>query len=181
MSKIGMAPVKIPEGVETKIEGQKITIKGPKGSLERVLNDEIKIENEDGKLKLSVAKKSDDTAALWGLNRALVANLVEGVTKGFEKKLQVLGVGYKVQVQGKKLALSLGFSHPVEHELPEGIEASMDKDILTISGIDKQLVGHVAAQIRKYREPEPYKGKGIRYVDEHVRRKVGKTAAGAAE
>ena len=180
MSRIGKKPIAIPNGVGVKIEGQAITIKGPKGELKAEVHPLVKVEQKDGEINVSVSNENNKTQkALWGLWGSLVNNMVIGVTEGYEKKLEVIGVGYKVDLRGKVLVLNVGFSHPVEYNLPDGIEVSIDKNTITITGIDKQLVGEVAAQIRKIRKPEPYKGKGIRYSDEVVRKKVGKAAAKA--
>lgn len=173
MSRIAKAPVAIPAGVEVVVNGQELTVKGSKGAVSRTLNEAVVIKNEDGELKFSVAEGVSTAQA--GTARALANNMVIGVTEGFEKRLQLQGVGYRAQVQGNKLNLTLGFSHPVVYELPEGIsaEATSATDLI-IKGVDKQVVGQVAADIRAYRRPEPYKGKGIRYADEHVRRKEAK-------
>ncbi len=174
VSKIGKQPIKIPEGVEVKIDGTLIVVKGPKGELRYEANNEIKIEVKDRKIITSVDRKTKKASALWGLVRALIFNMVKGVSEGFEKRLEIQGIGYKAIVSGRKLILSLGFSHPIEIEPPDGIDFKVDKNIITVSGINKQLVGQVAADIRALRKPEPYKGKGIRYVGEVVRRKAGK-------
>jgi len=174
MSRIGKQPIEIPEGVTSKIEKDKIIIKGPKGELSLDLLDNIKVEAKDKELIVS----SDDKA-LWGLFRSLINNMVIGVVNGFEKQLEIQGVGYKANIEGDKLVLEVGFSHKVDILKPEGIEFNVAKNIITISGIDKQLVGETAARIRKTRPPEPYKGKGIRYVGEQVRRKAGKRATDA--
>lgn len=177
MSKIGKQPIKISEGVEVKVDGALVIVKGPKGELRYKANDEIRIEVKDREIITSVDRKTKKASALWGLARALIFNMVRGVSEGFEKKLEIQGVGYKAIVSGKKLIFSLGFSHPIEIEAPTGIDFKVDKNIITVSGIDKQLIGQVAADIRALRKPEPYKGKGIRYVGEVVRRKAGKKAA----
>jgi large subunit ribosomal protein L6 len=173
MSKIGKNPIEIPEGVEVELKDRVIKVKGPKGELEMELRKEIEVEIKDKEIKVS----STDNA-LWGLFRSLIFNMIEGVTNGFEKKLQIVGVGWKAEVKDKKLVLNVGYSHPVEMEIPEGIDIKAEKDIITVSGIDKQLVGQVAAEIRSRRKPEPYKGKGIRYIDEVVKLKAGKKAVG---
>lgn len=177
MSRIGKQPIPIPEGVEVKVEDDFVIVKGPKGELKNRFGPEIQLEilkNEVRVKPLDINKKG--TSALWGTYRSLIANMVEGVIKGFEKKLEIEGVGYKASVQGDKLVLSLGFFHPIEVEAPEGVEFKVEKNIITVSGIDKQLVGQVAAEIRSKRKPEPYKGKGIHYVGEIIRRKPGKRA-----
>lgn len=178
MSRIGKQPITIPEGVTATISEGSITIKGPKGELTQDIHPHVMVEQKDSELIVTVKDTQDkQDKALWGLFGSIILNMVTGVTQGFEKKLEVNGVGYKVNVQGDKLVLNVGFSHPVEFTIPKGIEANVEKNIITISGADKQLVGQVAAQIRKVRKPEPYKGKGIKYVDEIIRRKAGKAAA----
>jgi large subunit ribosomal protein L6 len=176
MSRIGKKIITIPEKVEVSIEGKKVSVKGPKGSLSHVLNDVVSIEKTAEGLEV---KRPDDlkfSRAIHGTSRALIANMIEGVSKGFQKTLEIVGVGYRAEQKGKNLNLVLGFSHQVEYKAPEGIElkASDDKLKIVVSGIDKQKVGQVAAEIRKYREPEPYKGKGIRYSGEYILRKQGK-------
>lgn len=178
MSRIGKKPVKIPQGVEVKIEGNTVTVKGPKGSISRQFHREMKIKEEDD--KIIVERPSDDNMhrALHGLTRTLISNMVKGVVEGFEKRLSMEGVGYRATKQGSKLVLTVGYSHPVEIEPPKGIEFEVPApNKIVVKGIDKELVGQVAANIRKVREPEPYKGKGIKYEDEVIRRKVGKTGA----
>lgn len=179
MSRIGKKPISIPENVEIKIERQNIIVKGPKGELQREIRPEIKLEVEKDKILVIPQKKTRGTKAFWGLTRALVFNMIKGVTEGYEKKLQLEGVGYKANLEGEELILRVGFSHPVKIEKPEGVTFSVEKNIITISGIDKELVGQIAAKIRKVRPPEPYKGKGIRYVGEEVRRKAGKKVVSA--
>lgn len=175
MSRVGLKPIEIPEGVEVKVEKSKVTVKGPKGklSLDCHRNIEVKVKDKEIEVKPKNMEKPQ-AKALWGTFRVLVANLIKGVTEGYEKKLEVEGTGYKVSVAGKKLVMELGFSHPVEIEAPEGINFSVEKNEITVSGIDKQVVGEIAAQIRAKRKVEPYKGKGIKYVGEFVRRKEGK-------
>lgn len=179
MSRIGKKPITIPDGVEVKITGQTISVKGPKGSLDFSAHRDVEVKIEGKEIRVSVKKITKLTKALWGLTHVLVANMIEGTTKGFEKQLELQGVGFRMAVQGKKLNMALGFSHPVEVEIPEGLEAKIEKNILTISGIDKQKVGQFAASVRALKKVEPYKGKGFRYVGEIVRRKAGKKAAGA--
>lgn len=175
MSRIGKLPLPIPAGVTVTIDGRSVAVKGPKGELQQQLHPHVGVSNENGVVRVSVAKPEEkQDRALWGLTRVLLQNMMSGVTGGFSKALEVQGVGYRVQVQGRKVVLSLGFSHPVEFMLPDGIEAKAEANVLTVSGIDKQLVGETAARIRSFRKPEPYKGKGIRYVGEVVRRKAGK-------
>lgn len=179
MSRIGKLPITIPNGVTVTINGQTVMVKGPKGELQHTVNPEIKVEQNENQIVLTARNDSQEARSLYGLNRTLVANLVIGVTDGFKIRLEIQGVGYRANVQGNKLVLSLGFSHPVEHPIPNGIEVKMDeesKNVIIVTGIDKQLVGQQAAVIRGYRKPEPYKGKGIRYEGEYVRRKTGKAA-----
>ena len=177
MSRLGKLPINIVEGVTAKIEGKKIIIKGPKGELSQDLSDLVVVEIKEKEIIVSVKnEKNKKERAFWGLFRSLINNMVVGVTEGFEKKLEVNGVGYRVALSGKKLVLNVGYSHPVEFELPEGITMSVEANVITVIGIDKQLVGEVSAKIRKVRKPEPYKGKGIKYIDEVIRRKEGKTA-----
>jgi len=178
MSRLGKLPIELGEGIQAKIEGDFIVVKGPKGELKEKTHKLVKIEIDDKEIKVSVANpENKNERALWGLYRSLVRNMVMGVRDGFEKKLEISGVGFRAQASGKKLTLNVGFSHPVDFELPEGISAAVEGNVITISGIDKQLVGETAARIRRIRKPEPYKGKGIKYVDETIIRKVGKTAA----
>ncbi|MCR1835218.1 50S ribosomal protein L6 [Oceanobacillus caeni] len=177
MSRIGLKPIEIPEGVEVKQDGNTITVKGPKGTLTLDIHHDMKI-NINGNV-LTVERPSDhkEHRTLHGTTRSNIANMVEGVSKGFEKSLEIIGVGYRVQKQGNKVVINAGYSHPVEIEKIEGIEIDVPKNTeVVVKGIDKQLVGAVAANIRAIRPPEPYKGKGIRYAGEYVRRKEGKTA-----
>ena len=177
MSRIGRLPIDIPAGVEVKIEeGNKVTVKGPKGTLEKCLPVEMTIKQEDNQVVVTRPNDLKKMKSLHGLTRTLVANMVTGVTKGYEKVLEINGVGYRAQKQGKKLVLALGYSHPVEMEDPEGIETTVDgTNVIIVKGISKEKVGQYAAEIRAKRAPEPYKGKGIKYSDEVIRRKVGKT------
>ncbi len=178
MSRIGKQPIAIPEGVDVKIDGDFVIIKGPKGELKNKIRPEIKVEIKDKQIILKPVKSLRDTQALWGTYRSLIANMTQGVTKGFEKKLEIEGVGYKANLEGKDLILNLGYSHSIKIKAPEGIELKVEKNVITVSGTDKQLVGQIAAEIRSKRKPEPYKGKGIRYQGEVVRRKTGKKAVG---
>ena len=177
MSRIGKMPIAIPAGVTVEIaENNKVTVKGPKGTLERVLPSEMDIKMEGSEIVVSRPNDLKKMKSLHGLTRTLINNMVIGVTEGYEKKLEVNGVGYRAQKQGKKLVLSLGYSHPVEMEDPEGLETVLDgQNIIVVKGIDKEKVGQYAAEIRAKRAPEPYKGKGIKYADEVIRRKVVKT------
>ena len=177
MSRIGRMPIAVPAGVTVDIaENNKVTVKGPKGTLERVLPEEMEIKKEGEEVIVNRPNDLKKMKSLHGLTRTLINNMVIGVTEGYEKKLEVNGVGYRVAKQGKKLVLNLGFSHPVEMEDPEGLESVVDgQNIIIVKGIDKEKVGQYAAEIREKRPPEPYKGKGIKYADEVIRRKVGKT------
>jgi len=177
MSRIGKQPIELPSGVTATLSANSVTIKGPKGEMTSPLFAGITIEQQDNVLQLTCSDLGDKvTKSKFGLARALLANVVTGVSKGFEKVLELRGVGYRAQVQGSNLNLSLGFSHPVVYEVPQGVEAKVEQSRITLSGIDKQKVGQAAAEIRAFRPPEPYKGKGVRYVDEHVNMKEGKKA-----
>ena len=176
MSRIGRMPVAIPAGVTVEIVNNYMTVKGPKGTLERQLPVEMEIKQEDGNVIVTRPNDLKKMKSLHGLTRTLIANMIHGFTEGYEKKLEVNGVGYRAAKQGKKLTLSLGYSHPVEMEDPEGIETVLEgQNVIIVKGINKEKVGQYAAEIRSKREPEPYKGKGIKYADEVIRRKVGKT------
>lgn len=180
MSLIGKQPIAIPDGVEVTINENHIKVKGLKGELDYHFLPQAKVSIENNMIKVGRANDSKEARSVHGLTRALINNMVTGVSKGFEKRLEIIGVGYRAQSNGKKITLNLGFSHPVEFEAFEGVTIEMDKDnknVIVVSGINKQKVGEAAAQIRKFRPPEPYKGKGVRYTDEYVRRKAGKTAA----
>lgn len=175
MSRIANAPVALPKGVEVTLKGQDVTVKGPKGTMSHSVHRDVSVEKDEGELKFAARSGSKPAIAQAGTARALVNNLVVGVSEGFEKKLSLVGVGYRAQMQGKSLNLSLGFSHPVEYPVPEGIEIETPSQTeIVVRGIDKQRVGQVSAEIRRYRPPEPYKGKGVRYSDEHVVRKEAK-------
>ncbi|CAA0093198.1 50S ribosomal protein L6 [Starkeya nomas] len=175
MSKIGKAPITVPAGVTATVDGQTVKVKGPKGALEVKVVDEIGVKLEGGALLFSLNGETNRHKAMWGLSRTLVSNLVEGVTKGFEKKLEINGVGYRAAVQGKNLSLALGFSHDVNYPIPEGIQITTPKPTeIVVTGIDRQKVGQVAAEIREFRGPEPYKGKGVKYAGEFIFRKEGK-------
>ena len=177
MSRIGRAPIPVPSGVTVDISGQKVSVKGPKGELEHVVSEPIRIAQEDGVLVVTRPTDRGPHRALHGLSRTLVANMVTGVTDGFQRKLELVGVGYRAQLKGKSLELAVGFSHPVTFEPPEGITFEVPEATqIVVSGINKQQVGQIASEIRRVRPPEPYKGKGIRYEGEAVRRKVGKRA-----
>ena len=177
MSRVGKQPITIPAGIEVRISDSSVTVKGAKGELTSPLFAGITAAHEDNSLTISCSNLSHKkTKSFYGLVRALVANNITGVTTGFEKKLELRGVGYRAQAQGRGLNLSLGFSHPVVYQLPEGVDVKVEQSIITLSGIDKQQVGQCAAEIRAYRPPEPYKGKGVRYVGEYVAMKEGKKA-----
>jgi len=176
VSRIGRLPIQLPSGVEVKVEGRVATVKGPKGTLTQELPPRVNVQQENGTLKVVRQDDERESRASHGLARALLANMVEGVTKGFQKALEIQGVGYRAQLQGSDLLLSLGYSHPVSFRAPEGITFEVPSPTrIVVSGIDKQLVGQVAADIRNLRKPDPYKGKGIRYAGEQVRRKAGKS------
>lgn len=182
MSRIGKKPIDIPDGVTVKIDDHTVTVGGPKGKLSQKFPPRVFLEQKEKQIYVSVKEPKEKTErALWGLFRVLIANMIEGVTQGFEKKLEVKGIGFKIGLTGKKLILNVGFSHPVEFELPDGIEGKVEKNVITVSGIDKQLVGDTAARIRSIKKPEPYKGKGIKYVDEIIRIKPGKVVKGTEE
>ena len=175
MSRIGRLPVTVPGGVDIKIDGQTVSVKGPKGQLSRTFHENMKIAREDGKISVQRADDSQMNRALHGLTRTLIANMVTGVTTGFAKDLEISGTGYRAILQGKKLTLSLGFSHPIEIDPPAGVTFTVETpQKLKVSGIDKEAVGEVAAKIRGLREPDPYKAKGVKYAGEYIRRKAGK-------
>jgi large subunit ribosomal protein L6 len=177
MSRIGNKPLSIPEGVTVDVRPGSVSVKGPKGELSQAIDPAMSVSVDDGVLTVARPTNRGPHRALHGLTRSLIANMVEGVTEGFEKRLQITGVGYRAKAQGKSLELSLGFSHPVSVRAPEGIDFDVPQPTeVIVRGIDKQLVGEIAAQIRRHRPPEPYKGKGVRYADEQIRRKVGKRA-----
>ncbi len=175
MSRIGKKPVPVPTGVTANVEGQTITAKGPKGQLSVVLVDHVAAEMGDDGISVQPRDESKEARAMWGMSRTLVQNIVTGVTDGFEKRLEITGVGYRAQVQGKSLNLALGYSHDVSYPIPDGIQVVTPRPTeVVVSGIDKQQVGQVAAEIRRYRPPEPYKGKGVKYAGEFIFRKEGK-------
>ncbi|OHA63221.1 MAG: 50S ribosomal protein L6 [Candidatus Wildermuthbacteria bacterium RIFCSPHIGHO2_01_FULL_47_27] len=186
MSRIGKKPIEIPAGVQVEIDGQLIKAKGPKGELSLDMRPEIAAEIQGGNLIIKPKegldfKKEKRVPAFWGLTRALAANMLKGVSTGYEKKLELIGIGYKANLEGEGLTLSVGFSHPVKVKARPGIKFAVEKTVITVSGADKELVGQAAAQIRRIRPPEPYKGKGIRYAGERVRKKLGKKAAVTAK
>ena len=175
MSRVGKRPVPIPSGVTANVEGQTVKLKGPKGALQFVVPDDVEVKMEKSAVKLDPRNETKRARAMWGTSRTLVANLVTGVTKGFERKLEITGVGYRAAVQGKNLQISLGYSHDVVYPIPEGIAIATPKPTeVVVTGIDRQKVGQVAAEIRGFRKPEPYKGKGVKYANEYIFRKEGK-------
>jgi large subunit ribosomal protein L6 len=177
MSRIGRQPIAIPDGVEVEVKPGTVRVKGPKGELTQVVSREMKVAVENGTLTVERPTDRGEHRALHGLTRSLIANMVQGVTEGYERRLEIQGVGYRAQLKGKALEMSLGFSHPVTVQAPDGIEFEVPQPTeVVVRGIDKQLVGEMAARVRKNRPPEPYKGKGVRYAGEHVPRKVGKRA-----
>ncbi len=177
MSRIGKQPITLPEKVQVNLEGSVVKVKGPKGELSYTTLEGIKVEQKEKELHILPGGSAKTQKAYWGLTRTLVANMVTGVSEGFTKSLIFNGVGYKAAVSGNKLTLNLGYSHPIDYVLPEGIQAQVQQSTITISGISKELVGLVAAKVRSFRPPEPYKGKGIKYSDETIIRKAGKTGA----
>lgn len=177
MSRIGKKPIPIPKDVDIKIEGDLLTVKGPKGELKRRIHSDMRLSIDKEKIEVSASDETRDSRALHGLFRMLISNMVTGVTKGFERALEIVGVGYRVELNGRTAVFNLGYSHPIDFELPDGIDAKIDKMRITLSGIDKELLGMTSAKIRSLRKPEPYKGKGIRYVGEVVRKKAGKAGA----
>jgi large subunit ribosomal protein L6 len=180
MSKIGKKPIEIPLGVEVKVEGRKVSAKGPKGELSREINGNFDLDVGERFLKLTPKTTGGKIRALWGLERSLLFNMIQGVSCGFEKKLEIEGIGFKAALSGRDLMLNIGFSHPVRFTPPRDIKISVDKNLIVVSGADKALVGQITASIRALKKPEPYKGKGIHYLGEKIRRKAGKKLAGAA-
>lgn len=180
MSRVGSKPIEISQGVAVEIQGHEVKVKGSKGELSFKVSPKVKVEVADNLVTLTAKKEIQEDREIHGLTRTIISNMITGVSEGFEKKLEYHGVGYRAGMEGRDLVMHLGFSHPVRYTPIEGIEISVEKNVITVSGIDKQKVGQVAAEIRELKKPEPYKGKGIRYEGEHVRRKAGKTAAKAA-
>jgi large subunit ribosomal protein L6 len=175
MSRVGKKPVVIPSGVNASVEGQLVKVKGPKGAMQLTLHDDVSAKIEDGSVKVDPKSETKRARAMWGTYRALVANLIEGVTKGYERRLEINGVGYRAALQGKNLQIQLGYSHDIVYPVPEGITITLPKATeVVITGIDRQKVGQAAAEIRSFRTPEPYKGKGVKYSDEFIFRKEGK-------
>jgi len=180
MSRIGKLIIEIPEGVKIVLDGHKVIVSGPKGELSYLLRKEVKIEQNEKALSVVTVKNTKNTGSIYGLTRTILANMVKGVYEGFEKQLEFHGVGFRAATEEGSLVMHLGFSHPVKYTPREGIEIKVEKHIITVSGVDKQLVGQTAAEIRELKKPEPYKGKGIKYVGERVKRKAGKAAAKVA-
>jgi large subunit ribosomal protein L6 len=174
MSRVGKKPIPIPKDVEIKLEGDLISVKGPKGLLSRRVHPKVRLDIGDDKILVLPLEETRECVSHQGLFRVLVANMVDGVTKGFEKALEIVGVGYRAELKGRTAVFNLGYSHPINFELPEGIDAKIERTKVVLSGIDKELLGMTAAKIRSFRKPEPYKGKGIRYENEMIRRKAGK-------
>ena len=178
MSRIGKKPVPVPSGVTATVAGQKVSMKGPKGELSFTVPEQLKVANTDGGVEVSMVEDTKQARSMWGMSRTQVMNLIDGVTKGYSHTLEIQGVGFKAAMKGKdQLQMQVGFSHDILHDIPAGVEVKVSgakQEIITVSGIDKQKVGQVAAEIRAYRPPEPYKGKGVRYQGEYVRRKEGK-------
>jgi len=175
MSRIGKKPIAVPKGVTASVDGQTVTAKGPKGELKFVVNDEVLVKLEEGAVAVEPRDQSKDARSKWGMSRTQIQNIFDGVSNGFERKLEITGVGYRAAMQGKNLQLALGFSHDVVYEAPEGVTIAVPKPTeIVVSGVDKQVVGQTASEIRAYRPPEPYKGKGVRYANERILRKEGK-------
>lgn len=177
MSRIGRKPIAIPKGVDIKLEGDLLAVKGPKGELKRRVHPDVQVSMDNDKIVVSVSDELKGSRSLHGLFRVLIANMVTGVTEGFKKALEVVGVGYRVELNGRTAVFNIGYSHPINFDLPDGVDLEIEKTKLLLSGIDKELLGMTAAKIRSLRKPEPYKGKGIRYADEMIRRKAGKAGA----
>jgi large subunit ribosomal protein L6 len=178
MSRVGKKPINIPSGVKVQLHDDRVEVEGPKGKLTTPVYPGIRIEQSNGELKAVPASESSELRAFWGLTRSLLANAVHGVSEGFSKQLDIVGIGYRAQVEGSKVVFTLGYSHPVELEIPKGIKIDIEKQTrITVTGADKQLVGQVAANIRSLRKPDPYKQKGVRYVGEQLKKKAGKTGA----
>ncbi|MBN1276799.1 MAG: 50S ribosomal protein L6 [Deltaproteobacteria bacterium] len=177
MSRIGKMPIPIPKGVEIKFDGDSLTVKGVRGELTRKIHPKVRVDSDGNKIEVVVPDSTKESKSLHGLFRALISNMVTGVSSGFERGLEIVGVGYRAELKERTAVFNLGYSHPINFELPDGIEAKIDKMKITLTGADKELLGKTAAKIRSFRRPEPYKGKGIRYSDEMVRRKAGKSGA----
>jgi large subunit ribosomal protein L6 len=178
MSRVGRKPIMVPKEVEVNFDGGVLSVKGPKGELKRFIHPKVKVSINSSQILLSVSDNSKESQSLFGLFRSLIANMVLGVTEGFKKTLEIIGVGYRVELSGNQLVFNLGYSHPIKYQIPKGIEGQLDqRNKLVLSGIDKELLGIAAAKIRSFRSPEPYKGKGVKYLEERVRRKAGKIGA----
>ena len=177
MSRIGKKPIPIPKDVKIELRGDLLTVTGPKGELQRKIHPKVSINPDNKEIVVSVMDESRGSKSLHGLFRALIANMVTGVSQGFERVLEIVGVGYRAELSGRTATFHLGYSHPIEFELPEGIDAKIERTKVTLSGADKEILGRTAAKIRSFRKPEPYKGKGIKYAEETIRRKAGKTGA----
>jgi large subunit ribosomal protein L6 len=175
MSRVGKKPIPVPEKTKIAVDNKVVTVEGIKGKLSRTLHPDVDLKIENDRILLSVRRNDKKTKAQWGTARAVVANMVTGVSKGFERVLEINGIGYRAEVKGNVVDLNLGYSHPISFELPEGISAQVEKNTIRLSGIDKEKLGFAASSIRKFRPPEPYKGKGIKYAEEHIIRKAGKT------
>ncbi|MDO8340412.1 MAG: 50S ribosomal protein L6 [Candidatus Woesebacteria bacterium] len=181
MSKIGQQPIEIPNGVTVEINGNTVDVVGPKGKLSFNFTKEVNVKIDEGKVLVGIAKDSKIARSIWGTTRMLISNMIKGVTEGWKKQLELVGTGYRAEVNGNTLVLTVGYSHPIKIEAPEEITFKVEKSIITVEGIDKQVVGQVSANIRSSRPPEPYKGKGVKYIDEIIRRKAGKAAKAAAQ
>ena len=177
MSRIGKKPIQIPKGVTIDLKDDLLNIKGPKGGLERKIHPKVSLQIDDDQISVLVKEEGRETRALHGLYGALIANMVTGVSEGFERVLEIVGIGYRAELSGSTVTFHLGYSHPIKYELPKGIDAKIERTKITLNGIDKEVLGMTAAKIRSFRKPEPYKGKGIKYVGEYIRRKAGKTGA----
>lgn len=180
MSKIGQLPIQTPSGVTVEITNKTINVNGPKGKLSIVVDDLVTVKQEESNLIISVSKETKFAKSIWGTTRKLISNMVKGVADGWSKQLELVGTGYRAEVQGNTLVLTVGYSHPIKIEAPTGVSFKVEKGIITVDGIDRQIVGQISANIRSSRPPEPYKGKGVKYIDEVVRRKAGKAAKTAA-
>lgn len=177
MSRIGKMPIQIPKDVKVDLKDDLLSIKGPKGELKKSIHPKVQVNTENDQILVSVIENTKQVRSYHGLFRALIANMVTGVSQGFERKLEIVGVGYRAELSGRTATFHLGYSHPIVFELPDGIDAKIDKSKITLNGIDKELLGRTAAKVRSFRKPEPYKGKGIKYVEEIIKRKAGKTGA----
>ena len=177
MSRIGKQPIQIPKGVTIDLKEDVLSVKGPKGGLQRKIHPKVSLQIDDSQILISVDDESRETNAIHGLYRALIANMVTGVSEGFERVLEIVGIGYRAELSGSVATFHLGYSHPIKYELPKGVDAKIEKAKITLTGIDKEVLGMTAAKIRSFRKPEPYKGKGIKYAEEYIKRKAGKTGA----